>query len=60
MKKARDLKSNTVATIVHGAGVAGLPVAAAAQATVEGSLLALYRYNATKQQEEPPHDVQRL
>ena len=60
MKKARDLKSNTVATIVHGAGVAGLPVAPAAQATVEGSLLALYRYNATKQQAEPPHEVQRL
>lgn len=43
MKRARELNAKSVATIVHGAGIAGLP-AAAAQATVEGSLLALYEY----------------
>lgn len=44
MKRARELNAKSVATIVHGAGIAGLPAAAAAQATVEGSLLALYEY----------------
>ena len=44
VKRARELKANHVASIVHGAGIAGLPVSSAAQATVEGTLLALYRY----------------
>ena len=60
MKRARSLKAERVATIVHGAGVAGLPVAAAAQATAEGSLLALYRYDAPKAREEEPHDIKSL
>ncbi len=47
--KARELGSHSVATIVHGAGIAGLPVDEAAQATFEGSLLALYKYAADKQ-----------
>jgi len=34
----------TVATITHGAGIAGLPVAACAQAVAEGSLLGSYRF----------------
>ena len=45
IKRAKELNAKNVATIVHGAGHAGLPVAAAAQATVEGSLLALYTYD---------------
>ncbi|MFQ5400380.1 MAG: leucyl aminopeptidase [Anaerolineae bacterium] len=59
VKRARDLKARDVATIVHGAGVAGLPAAAAAQAIVEGSLLALYRYDAPKQEEEK-HEISSL
>ena len=50
-KRARQLQAKAAATIVHGAGIAGLPAAAAAQAVVEGSLLALYRYDAPKQRE---------
>lgn len=50
IQKARDLHAKQVATIVHGAGVAGLEAQAAAQATMEGSLLALYRYDAPKRQ----------
>ncbi|MBE2222315.1 MAG: leucyl aminopeptidase [Anaerolineae bacterium] len=42
--RARELNAKEVVTIVHGAGNAGLPVAAATQATVEGTLLALYTY----------------
>ena len=47
--RARELNGKQVATIVHGAGVAGLPAAAATQATVEASLLAAYQFEATKQ-----------
>lgn len=52
IKQAQKLNSQQVATIVHGAGVGNLPAAAAAQATVEGSLLALYQYAAAKQKKE--------
>ena len=56
--RARELKARHVASIVHGAGIGGLPVAAAAQATLEGALLALYAYDAPKQTAEAPHDVE--
>ena len=51
IKRARDLNAQHVATIVHGAGIGGLDAAAAAQATVEGALLATYRFAAQKKQE---------
>jgi leucyl aminopeptidase len=51
MRRARDLGARTVATIVHGGGVGGLEIAAAAQATVEGSLLALYRFEDFKSEQ---------
>jgi leucyl aminopeptidase len=57
MRRARDLGARSVATIVHGGGVGGLEMAAAAQATVEGSLLSLYRFGAFKNDQngrEPP------
>ncbi len=57
-KKARDLNAREVATIVHGSGIGGLPVGQAAQATVEGALLALYRYNAPKQRDDPQNELQ--
>lgn len=60
IKHAQKLNAKHVATIVHGAGVANLPVAAAAQATAEGSLLALYRYNAAKQQKENGSTIESL
>jgi leucyl aminopeptidase len=59
IRQATKHKANLVATIAHGAGVAGLPVAAAAQATVEGSLLAAYRFDADKKQEHQ-HNVDTL
>lgn len=50
---AQKIKAKNVATIVHGAGVAGLPAVEAAQATAEGALLALYKYQShAKKQEE--------
>lgn len=60
IKKARDLKAQTVATIVHGAGIGNLSPAAAAQATVEGSLLATYHYDAPGVDQEAPHQIQVL
>ena len=60
IKKANALKSQHVATIVHGAGVAGLNVTAASQATVEGSQLALYKYDAPKKEEKASHHIDQL
>ncbi|MCB8927826.1 MAG: leucyl aminopeptidase [Ardenticatenaceae bacterium] len=60
IKQAHKLKAKNITTIVHGAGVGNLDVEAAAQATVEGSLLATYRFAATKQEPEPPHEIESL
>ncbi len=50
-QKARSLGARTMATIVHGAGIGGLSPEDAAQATVEGTSLALYRF--PKYQQKP-------
>lgn len=60
IKRARSLKAKNVATIVHGAGIGGEDVATAAQATAEGSLLALYRYDVARQEEEEKHEIESL
>ena len=44
-RRARELGAAQVASVVHGAGIGGLDVGAAAQATVEGTRLGLYRYD---------------
>ena len=49
--KARALGAREMTTIVHGAGIGGLSPAEAAQATVEGTALALYRF--AKYQQKP-------
>jgi leucyl aminopeptidase len=53
IRKARALNAVHVATVVHGAGIGGLDAGDAAQATVEGSLLALYEFDAPKAKKEP-------
>ena len=60
IKKAAELSATKVATIVHGAGTAGLPVASSAQATVLGSLLASYEYKADKLGEDDENSVESL
>lgn len=50
--KARDLKVNHVATVLHGAGN-GLSTSDAAQAVTEGTLLALYKYHGQKTSDKP-------
>lgn len=47
IRKARDLGASQVATILQGAGIAGLPPGAAAQALVEGSVLGLYSFKSS-------------
>lgn len=59
VRRARELNAHHVASIVHGAGIGGLNVAAAAQATLEGAMLAVYRFDAQKKK-EPAADIVRL
>ena len=60
IKKARELNARDVATIVHGAGIGGLDPAKAAQATVEGSLLALYAYDVPGKQAKKKSELRSL
>lgn len=46
---AQKLGASHVASIVHGAGIGGLDINTAAQATIEASMLAAYAYDAPKQ-----------
>ena len=43
-RRARELGAQRVASLAHGVGVNGLSLGEAAQATVEGARLGLYRY----------------
>jgi leucyl aminopeptidase len=56
-KVARNHKAEHVATIIHGAGIGGIDVTDAAQATVEGTLLGLYRYDKPQRKQESRHDI---
>lgn len=47
-KRAKKLGVERLATIVHGAGIGGLEPREAAQATVEGALLATYEFKELK------------
>lgn len=58
IKQAQKLGAANVATVVHGGGAGGLDLAEAAQAVVEGSLLALYRYDAPRAKKEDDEDKQ--
>lgn len=51
IKRARALNGKQVASIVHGAGIGGLDVQTAVLATVEASMLALYKFDADKEKE---------
>ena len=50
--KARSLGAKQVASVVHGAGIGGLQATAACQATVEGAMLAAYRYAYHKEDDD--------
>ena len=51
-RRARGLGAEQLATVVHGGGVGGLEVGAAAQAVVEGAVLGTYRFTPYKSVED--------
>jgi leucyl aminopeptidase len=59
-RKARELGAKSVATILHGAGAGGLSPEDAAQATVEGATLGLYKWRGLKTGEDELGDVELL
>jgi len=48
IRRARALKAKRVATILHGAGIAGLPAEVCAQAVAEGTALGAYEFDKYK------------
>lgn len=52
--RARDLGARTLATITHGAGIGGLDPSTAAQATLEGALLATYSFGGWRRAGREP------
>jgi leucyl aminopeptidase len=53
IKLAAKGKTSSVATVVHGAEGSGLSLAQCAQAVVEGTLMATYRYDKLKRESSP-------
>ena len=53
LRRARMTGAKTVATIVHGAGIAGLETADCAQAIAEGALMGEYRFRKYKSVDDP-------
>lgn len=53
-RKLQSLGVTSAATVVHGAGAGGLDVAEAAQALVEGSVLACYRFDEYRSGKRAP------
>lgn len=60
IKKGRELNAKNVATSILGDGSTGLTPSAIAQATAEGSLLALYRYAGLKKTAETKNEIEAL
>lgn len=61
IKKAREVKAGTVATIIHGAGVGGLDPENAAKAVAEGSVLGVYKFAGyAKEKDSPDFAVKEL
>ncbi|MCH7810937.1 MAG: leucyl aminopeptidase, partial [Chloroflexi bacterium] len=54
LRRARMTGARTVATIVHGAGIAGLETADCAQAIAEGALMGEYRVRKYKSGDDDP------
>ena len=58
--RARDLGATDLASAFHGIDSDAIDLAARAQATVEGTLLGLYRYPAERQQEKEEKELRSL
>jgi len=53
-RASRELKAKTVASILHGAGIAGLPAFDCAKAVIQGTILGAYEYTQLKTQDVKP------
>lgn len=61
IKKAKEVKARTVATIIHGSGCGCLDVEDSAKALVEGSVLGIYKFPGyAKEKDEPDFKVEKL
>ena len=62
IKRAKSLKARTVATLLHGAGIAGLPAADYAKAVTEGTLLGAYSFDKYKSpsKDEPRVEIEQV
>ncbi len=52
LRRLRNVGAATVATIIHGGGIAGLEPEACAQAIAEGAVMGLYRFDRLKKPDE--------
>ncbi|HOF90193.1 MAG TPA: M17 family peptidase N-terminal domain-containing protein [Armatimonadota bacterium] len=62
IKRAKEVKARTVATLLHGAGLAGLPAEACARAVTEGTLLGGYAFAKYKRApaDDPTTEIERV
>ena len=60
LRRLRRANATTAATIVHGAGIAGLDTAACAQAIAEGAVMGLYRFRRHKHNEDQEKEIDSL
>jgi leucyl aminopeptidase len=60
LRRLQMLGARRVASVVHGAGAAGLDMRRAAQATLEGAILGLYRVPSVHQQAQEDSEIQSL
>jgi leucyl aminopeptidase len=57
-RRARRTGATSLATIVHGAGIAGLDPADCAQAVAEGAVMGLYRFDRHKHDDNQEKEVE--
>jgi len=60
LRRLRSAGATTVATILHGAGIAGLEAVACAQAIAEGAVMGTYRFARHKHNEEQEREIETL
>ncbi|MEE8370247.1 MAG: leucyl aminopeptidase [Dehalococcoidia bacterium] len=60
LRRLRGAGASSVATILHGAGIAGLEPEACAQAIAEGAVMGSYRFTRHKQNDEDAKEIESL
>ncbi len=60
LRRVRGTGATTAATILHGAGIAGLDAQACAQAIAEGAVMGTYRFRRYKHNEDDGKEIETL